>query len=473
MKLNRRQFLAAATAAAAIPPAFATPPTPSAFPKDFLWGASTSAYQIEGALDADGRGPSVWDTYAKQGRIADGTTAARACEHYRRYPEDVALMRAAHFNAYRFSIAWPRVVPAGTGAVNAKGLDFYDRLVGIRPMACLFHWDLPQPLQDRGGWQSREMVDPFVEYARIVVRRLGDRVKDWMMLNEPNVVAIFGYGLTDHAPGLNLGEMGVLRALHHQNLAQGAALDEALAKGAGAALRALRAEHSDLRLGTGTSVQPCRPDSDSDADRAAAIRWDAVWNRVTVDGLLRGQVPDVLAGKMAAIIRPGDLENIRFPIDLLGLNYYSRCTIRHDPDHMFQAWWGDPKAQRQTAMGWPVQPDGLYDLLMELKMLYGNPATFIAENGAAYDDVVGPDGQVHDPERTRFLQEHIAQVERALKDGADVRGFLVWSLLDNFEWAFGLSRRFGIVHVDYDSQKRTPKDSYQWYADFIRRTRGL
>lgn len=432
------------------------------FPKDFLWGASTSAYQIEGALDADGRGKDIWDTFTEQGRIMDGSSAKRACDHYHRYPEDIALMKGAGFNAYRFSIAWPRVIPEGTGAVNAKGLDFYDRLVdaileaGIRPMACLYHWDLPQPLQDRGGWQGREIVGPFADYARVVAARLADRVKDWMMLNEPNVVAIFGYGLTDHAPGLNLGEMGVLKALHHQNLAQGAAL------------RVLRAEHQGLTLGTVTNIQPCRPDTDSEADRAAAIRWDAVWNRVTVDGLLRGAVPDVLAEKMAPIVQPGDLENARFPIDLLGINYYSRCTMKHDPGHMFDVWWGDPKAERYTFMGWPVQPDGLYDLLMEFKTLYGNPATFIAENGAAYDDVVSPDGSVHDAERTQFIREHIQQVARALNDGANVKGYLAWSLLDNFEWAFGLSKRFGMVHVDYDTLQRTPKDSFRMFSEVVK-----
>lgn len=468
MELNRREFLAAAAAMAAAPAHAATAvPRSSPFPADFLWGASTSAYQIEGALTADGRGPDIWDTFTRRGGITDGTTAARACEHYTRYAEDVALMRAAHFNAYRFSVAWPRIVPAGTGAVNGKGLDFYDRLVdrllaaGIRPLACLYHWDLPQPLQDKGGWQGREIVGPFTDYARIVAARLGDRVKDWMMLNEPNVVSIFGYGLGEHAPGLKLGETGILRALHHQNLAQGAAL------------RALRADRADLRLGTVTSVQPCRPETATDADRAAAIRWDAVWNRVAVDGLLRGQVPDILAEPMDGIVQPGDLAAIRFPVDLLGINYYSRCTMRHDPARPFQAGWGAAPTDRHTAMGWPVEPEGLYEILMEFKALYGNPPVFVAENGAAYDDVVAADGQVHDPERTRFLQDHAAQVGRALADGADVRGYLAWSLLDNFEWAFGLSKRFGLVRVDYDSQKRTPKDSFRWYADFIRQSRGL
>ncbi|MBI2241616.1 MAG: beta-glucosidase [Magnetospirillum gryphiswaldense] len=464
MRLKRRDFLAATAALAAFPGntyAAKAPP----FPKDFLWGASTSAYQIEGALDADGRGPSVWDSFAAQGRIQDGSNAARACEHYTRYREDVALMKAAHFNAYRFSIAWPRIQPQGTGPANAKGLDFYDRLVdellkaGIRPLACLYHWDMPQALQDQGGWQSRAMTGPFADYARIVAARLGDRVKDWMMLNEPNVVAIFGHGLREHAPGLGLGEMGVLRALHHQNLAQGAAL------------RAIRAEHGDCRLGTVTSVQPCRPETPSDADRAAAIRWDAVWNRVAVDGLLRGAVPDVLAERMAPIIQPGDLAAIKFPVDLLGINYYSPNTMRHAPGQMFEVGWGRAPTDRFTAMGWPVQPDGLYEVLMEFKNLYGNPATFVAENGAAYDDALSADGQVHDPDRIRYLADHIAEVRRALADGANVTGYLAWSLLDNFEWAFGLSKRFGLVRVDYDSQKRIPKDSYRWFADFIKKAR--
>ena len=432
------------------------------FPKDFMWGASTSSYQIEGALDVDGRGPDIWDTFTKAGKIQDGSSAAMACDHYRRYPEDIALMKAAGFNSYRFSIAWPRIIPAGTGAINEKGLDFYDRLVdeilktGISPKACLYHWDLPQPLEDIGGWQSREMTGPFAEYARVVTKRLGDRVKTWMMLNEPNVVSIFGYGVGEHAPGLHLGEQGILKSLHHLNLAQGAAL------------RAIAAEHSGLTLGTVTNIQPCRPDTDSEADRAAAIRWDAVWNRVTVDGLLRGQVPDVLAEKMRDIVKPGDMELAKYPIDLLGINYYSRCTMKHEEGHPFNVWWGDPKAERYTFMGWPVQPDGLYDLLMEFKNLYGNIPTYIAENGAAYDDVVSPDGQVHDADRVRFFKEHLEQVHRALRDGANVKGYLAWSLLDNFEWAFGLSKRFGIVRVDYDTQKRTPKDSYKYLSQVMK-----
>jgi beta-glucosidase len=462
MKLSRRRLLIGAAAMTTVPLPSAAAKGTRRFPKGFLWGASTSAYQIEGATEEDGRGPDIWDTFTKAGKILDGTNARVACDHYHRYKEDVAIMKAAGFNAYRFSIAWPRIIPAGTGAVNSKGLDFYDRLVdeilkaGIRPMGCLYHWDLPQPLEDKGGWQGREIVGPFADYARVVTKRLGDRVKDWMMLNEPNVVAIFGYGVGEHAPGLHLGEQGILRALHHQNLAQGSAL------------RAIAAEHKGMTLGTVTNIQPSRPDSDSEKDRAAAIRWDAVWNRVTVDGLLRGAVPDVLAEKMAGMVKPGDMELAKYPIDLLGINYYSRCTMKHEEGHPFDAWWGDPKVDRYTFMGWPVQPDGLYDLLMEFKHLYGNPAVYIAENGAAYEDTVAPDGSVHDVERTRFIREHIEQVHRALTDGANIKGYLAWSLLDNFEWAFGLAKRFGIVRVDYETQKRTPKDSYKMLAEVIR-----
>ncbi|MDA8232632.1 MAG: GH1 family beta-glucosidase [Magnetospirillum sp.] len=428
------------------------------FPAGFLWGASTSSYQIEGALDADGRGPCVWDTFAAADKIQDGSSAATACDHYHRWPEDIALMKQAGFNAYRFSIAWPRVIPAGSGAVNAKGLDFYDRLVdglldaGIRPMACLYHWDLPQPLEDGGGWQGREVIGPFAEYARVVTRRLADRVKDWMMLNEPNVVAIFGYGVGEHAPGHTLGEQGILKALHHQNLAQGAAL------------RAIAAEHSGLTLGTVINLQPCRAESGRPEDIAAAARWDAVWNRVPLDGLLRGRIPPLLAEAMKDIVKPGDEEAIRYPIDLLGINYYSRMTMKHEAGHPFDVWWGDAHCDRYTFMGWPVQPDGLYDLLAEFKRDYGNPAVFIAENGAAYDDTVDADGQIRDAERVRFLKDHLEAVARAIADGCNVKGYLCWSLLDNFEWAFGLSKRFGIVRVDYDTLKRTPKDSYRFLS---------
>lgn len=445
------------------------------FPPGFFWGASTSSYQIEGALDVDGRGACVWDTFAAAGKIQDGTTAAVACDHYRRWPEDVALLKNAGFNTYRFSVAWPRIQADGTGPAIAAGLDFYDRLVdgllaaGIRPMACLYHWDLPQPLEDKGGWQGREIIGPFADYARIVAARLADRVKDWMMLNEPNVVAIFGYGVGEHAPGHLLGETGMLRALHHQNLAQGAAL------------RAIAAEHAGLTLGTVLNLQPCRAEDDQPENVAAAARWDAVWNRVTLDGVLKGEIPALLADKMAGFVLPGDTELIRYPIDLLGINYYSRMTMKHEAGRPFDVWWGDAfkpdlnrpevKTDRWTYMAWPVQPDGLYELLTDIRDNYGNLPVFIAENGAAYDDAVAPDGAVHDADRTAFFRDHLQATARAAAEGCAVKGYLCWSLLDNFEWAYGLAKRFGVVRVDYDTQKRTPKDSYHFVSACARANR--
>jgi len=428
------------------------------FPKDFLWGASTAAYQIEGASFEDGRGDSVWDKFTRDGKIMDGSNAWTACDHYHRFGEDIALLKDAGFNAYRFSIAWPRIFPTGSGEINAKGLDFYDRLVdrlleaGIRPMACLYHWDLPQTLEDKGGWQGREVIGPFADYARAVSARLADRCKDWVMLNEPNVVAIFGYGVGEHAPGHKLGEQGILRALHHQNLAQGAAL------------RAIAAEHSGVTLGTVCNLQPCGAESDKPEDIAAAARWDAVWNKVILDGLMRGQIPPLLAEKMKDFVLPGDEEAIRYPIDMLGINYYSRMTMKYEAGRPFDVFWGDAHCDRWTYMGWPVQPDGLYDLLKMFKDDYGNPAVYIAENGAAYDDKVEADGSVHDADRVAFIKDHLMSVGKALQDGCNVKGYLCWSLLDNFEWAFGLSKRFGIVRVDYDSLQRTPKDSYRFLS---------
>ena len=429
----------------------------------FIWGASTSAAQIEGAASEDGRGPSIWDGFAAEpGRIADGSTPAVACDHYHRWQGDIALMRELGIGAYRFSIAWPRVMPAGRGAVNMQGLAFYERLVdgllaaGIQPMPCLYHWDLPLALHQAGGWLNRDAADWFADYATAVVRRLGDRVPHWFMLNEPSVQAMFGYALGDHAPGLNGGASAFLAVLHNQNRAQGTAL------------RALRAARSGLKLGTVLSLQPTLADSDEPADRQAAVRWDAVWNRLALDGLMRGRIPDVLADPMKGIVRPGDLEQVRFPIDLLGLNYYSRMTVRHQPGALFDVGWGRPRTDRITAMGWPVQPDGLYDILQELKQLYGNPPVIVTENGAAYDDRLASDGTVADAARIAFLRDHVAEVMRARTDGCNVKGYMVWSLLDNFEWAAGYTRRFGLLYVDYPSQRRIPKQSFAWYRNIVR-----
>jgi beta-glucosidase len=428
------------------------------FPKDFTFGVSTSSAQIEGAAEADGKSPSIWDVFAKQpGKIADGGTPEVACDHYHRFEEDIALMQELGIGAYRFSIAWPRVMPGGTGAQNEKGWAFYDKLVdgllkaGIRPMPCLYHWDLPQVLQERGGWLSRDSAAWLAEYALAALTRLGDRVDTWFILNEAAVHAYFGHGTGEHAPGIGGGPDGVLQALHHQNLAQATAL------------RAMRGARSDLRLGTVLSLQPVLPETDSSEDRAAALRWDAMWNRVPLDGLLRGAVPDVLAPAMAKIVQPDDLALINTPIDLLGMNYYSRFTVRHEPGRLFDVGWGKAKAERFTAYGWPVEPEGIREMLLELKALYGNPPVLITENGAAYADNASG-GRVSDDDRIAFLRDHLLNVRRAIDDGCNVRGYMAWSLLDNFEWQMGYKMRFGLVYVDFaDRQKRVPKASYNWF----------
>jgi beta-glucosidase len=430
----------------------------SKFPDGFVWGVSTSAAQIEGAAEIDGRSPSIWDIFAKQpDRIADGGTPEVACDHYHRVAEDIALMQGLGIGAYRFSIAWPRVMPEGVGRQNEKGWAFYDRLVdgllaaGIKPMPCLYHWDLPQALQERGGWLSRDSAAWLAEYAVAAVERLGDRVDTWFVLNEAAVHAVFGHGTGEHAPGIAGGNAGVLQALHHQNLAQGTAL------------RAMRQARGKLTLGTVLSLQPVVPETESKADHDAAIRWDAVWNRLALDGLMRGTVPEVLVPALDKVVQPDDLDLVKTPIDVLGMNYYSRFTMRHEPGRLFDVGWGRPHAGRFTAYGWPVEPQGLKEMLLQLKTLYGNPPVLITENGAAYTDDLS-DGAVEDDERITFLRDHLSALEEAVQEGCNVRGFMAWSLLDNFEWQMGYKMRFGLVFVDFvKDRKRIPKASYDWF----------
>jgi beta-glucosidase len=436
------------------------------FPADFAWGASTSSYQIEGAVEEDGRGKSIWDTFSHTpGRVKNDDTGDVACDHYHRWLEDVEWLSRGGFNAYRFSTAWPRIFPAGTGAVEPRGLDFYDRLVdgllgrGITPWLCLYHWDLPQALQDDGGWLKRDIAPKFGNYARAVARRLGDRVKHWAMFNEPNIHALFGHGLGSHAPGLSGGLPNFLAAIHHQNLAQGEAL------------QAVRAEHTGLQLGTVINLQPARPSSERPEDRRAAERFDAFWNGACLDPLLASSYPRAIADQFAPLLAAGDLETIHQPVDFLGVNYYSPMYIARAPDSLFGAWWGAvPEGTRFTAMGWPIIPDGLYDELAGLRARYGDLALYVTENGACFDDRVAADGTVPDDDRVAFLRDHLAAARRALADGVNLRGYFVWSLLDNFEWAEGYSRRFGIIHVDFVTQKRTPKASFAYLGSVVRRS---
>jgi beta-glucosidase len=439
------------------------------FPADFVWGTATAAYQIEGATSEDGRGRSIWDTFSEEpGRVRNGETGAVADDHYHRFREDVALMRDLGVNGYRFSIAWPRVLPSGEGTVNELGLSFYDALVdalleaGIQPFVTLYHWDLPQALEDRGGWLSRDTADAFASYAEIVARRLGDRVKHWITLNEPQVAAFAGYASGDHAPGLREGDAGGIRAAHHLLLAHGSAVE------------AIRQARPDARVGITLNLTPVHPASDAESDRVIARRQDVRQNRLFLDPLFRGRYADETRGAFGEIAPPveaGDLSVISRPIDFLGVNYYSRSVVRAGPEGKTEHI--RPRGSRFTEMGWEVYPDGLRELLIRLQRDYSPPRMYVTENGAAFSDVRLHDGSVRDPERREYINAHIDAIERALIEGADVRGYFVWSLLDNFEWAHGYSKRFGIVFVDYPTLERVPKESARWFAEFVRRQRGI
>ena len=465
--LSRRRMLAAALGPLALTKprrANATVLVEPAFPADFVWGASTSSYQIEGAVDVDGRGKSIWDVFSHTpGRISGGDTGDVACDHYHRWREDIDLLARGGFNAYRFSVAWPRILPAGAGAVEQRGLDFYDRLVDglvahcVTPWLCLYHWDLPQALQDGGGWRQRDIAPKFADYARVVAKRLGDRVRHWAMFNEPNVHALFGHGLGSHAPGLT-GLPNFLAAIHHQNLAQGQAL------------QALRAERADLQLGTVISLQPARPSSGSAADRRATERFDAMWNGACLEPLCNGRYPAAAAADFAPLVADGDLAVIRQPIDYLGVNYYAPMYIADAPQSLFGAWFGAvPAGMTFTAMGWPIDAPGLTEELIDLRNRYGDPVLYVTENGACYDDATIVDGTVRDDDRTEYLRAHIAAARSALAAGVKLRGYFVWSLLDNFEWASGFGRRFGVVHVDFATLQRTPKSSFAYLAGVMRK----
>jgi len=445
-----------------------TDPLPT-FPPGFRWGVATASYQIEGAVAEDGRKPSIWDTFAATpGKVANGDTGAVACDHYHRWEDDLDLMQRLGVQAYRFSVAWPRVIPDGTGAVNARGLDFYDRLVdgllarGIEPYATLYHWDLPQPLQDAGGWPWRGIVEPFAAYADAVTRRLGDRVRGYATLNEPWCSAHLGYDFGEHAPGLRDRALA-LQASHHLLLAHGAALP------------VMRENAPDAHHGVVLNLYPTYPASDAPEDAAAARRFDGFFNRWYLEPLLLGRYPaDLWAayGADAPAVEDGDLGAIARPLDFLGVNYYSRFTVAADPGPQGLTPVPPPPDAELTEMGWEVYPQGLTDLLLRLERDYDLPPLFITENGAAYPDVMGADGRVEDADRVRFLERHVGALADAIARGVDVRGYFAWSLLDNFEWSHGYGKRFGLVHVDYGTQARTPKRSALWYADLIARQRA-
>lgn len=436
-----------------------------AFPRDFLWGAATSAYQIEGSPLADGAGPSIWQRFAHTpGRIFGGDTGDIACDHYRRYRDDLALMCELGLNAYRFSVSWSRVMPHGRGAVNAAGLDFYERLVdgllgrGIEPMVTLYHWDLPAALDDRGGWLNPDIADWFADYARALFHRLDDRVKLWATLNEPWVVADAGYLHGVHAPG-------------HRSPFEAAIASHHLLRAHGAAVRAYRAEGRH-RIGLVVNLEPKHAASQSAEDLAATARADAYMNRQYLDAIFLGGYPAELRAVFGTAWPEWpqeDFTQIREPIDFLGINYYTRSVTRHDP----AAWPLAAVAVRQkqatyTETGWEVYPQGLTDMLVWVKERYGNPLVFVTENGAAFYDPPTVHGDVpSDPLRVEYLRSHLRAVHAARTAACNVQGYFAWSLLDNLEWSLGFSKRFGLVHVDFETQRRTPKASARFYSRVI------
>jgi beta-glucosidase len=431
-------------------------------PEGFRFGTSTAAYQIEGGATEGGRGPSIWDTFtAEPGRIADGSTGAVACDHYHRYAEDVALMARLGTRDYRLSLSWSRIMPDGR-TVNEAGLAFYDRLLDellaheIAPMVTLYHWDLPQALEDDGGWLNRETVDRFAEYAAVVGERFVDRVAHWVPVNEPNVASLVGYGLGLHAPGRTL-MFDSLWASHHLLLAHGRAAIE------------LR-RHGAQSIGCANNHAPVWPASDGDADVGASKIYDGLWNGMFLEPMLLGRYPVDLAPLLDGLAEPGDMATIRQPLDFYGVNYYNPMKIAaasEDADMPFAL--RDIVGYPTTDIGWPVVPDALREWLIMFRARYraALPPIVITESGCAYN--MGPDehGVVDDQPRIDYLHGHLTAVREAVDRGVDVRGYYCWSLMDNFEWAEGYTQRFGLVHVDYDTLRRTPKRSFRWYADLI------
>jgi len=440
------------------------------FPKGFIWGAATSAYQIEGGWNEDGKGESIWDRFAHTpGKIEDGSTGDVACDHYHRWRDDIALMKSLGLQAYRFSINWPRVLPQGRGPVNAAGLDFYSRLVdglleaGITPFVTLYHWELPQALQDEGGWPARATAEAFVEYADLVSRRLGDRVKNWITHNEPWCAAFLGYAKGEHAPGVKGDWKRALAAAHHVLLSHGWAVP------------VIRRDSPGAEVGITLNFEWTMPASPSAPDYHAARAHDGYFNRWFADPLYgRGYPADKVAEYAAAgywdagLIRSGDLDAIAARTDFLGANYYTRMVARDEaaPGNLPPTEFKAPEAE-WTEMSWEVYPDGLYRLLCRLHFDYQPRKLYVTENGASYSDGPDREGRVRDERRLNYLLRHFTAAHRALDAGAPLAGYFVWSLMDNFEWAKGYTQRFGIVWVDYQTQQRRPKDSALWYRDVI------
>lgn len=434
------------------------------FPDGFVWGAATASYQIEGAVNEDGRGESIWDRFCRtEGKVHNGDTGDVACDHYHRWPEDITLMQDIGIDAYRFSIAWPRILPDGRGRINEPGIAFYERLVdgllaaGITPWATLYHWDLPQILEDQGGWPNRATAEAFAEYVDVITSRLGDRVKHWITLNEPWCSGFLGYLTGHHAPG-RTSMADAMQAYHTLNLAHGLAVP------------IIRRNSPGAQVGITLNLAHAYPNSDSEADQAAAQRFDDFMNGMFLGPLYGRGYPqgtiDAL-GDAAPIVEAGDIEIIAAPTDFLGINYYTPSFIKDAPDQPGIQIESVRHDGAYTEMDWLVYPQGLRDLLVDVSRDYPTGPLYVTENGAAYVDAPPQDGRVDDRQRTEYYALHLAACREAIEAGAPLQGYFAWSLMDNFEWAFGYTKRFGITYVDYDTQERTLKDSARWYGQVI------
>ena len=439
------------------------------FPRNFFWGAATSSYQIEGAWKADGKGESIWDRFAHTpGKIKNGDTGDVACDSYHRWQEDIALLRAMNLNSYRFSISWPRIQPSGAGPANSKGVDYYRRLVDallearIRPLVTLYHWDLPQVLEDAGGWPNRDTAARFADYAEQMGRALGDRVSDWILFNEPLAFTYQGYLEGNHAPGRK-SLLGFLRATHTVNLAQAAAF------------QSLKASCPSARVGTALSMSPCEPATNSEEDRVAAERADGVTNLWFLEPALKGHYPKALAffPDSAMGMRSIDLDKMKAPLDFIGINLYYRTIasaptaierLSHPQQWLFPVKMSGGEQGPKTDMGWEVWPQALYDMVMRITRDFNRPVIEITESGCGYNDGPDANGMIHDSRRIDYHRQYLQALAQAMADGADVRGYHAWSLMDNFEWAEGFSQRFGLAYVDFKTQKRTMKESGRWYG---------
>jgi beta-glucosidase len=435
-----------------------------AFPNDFVWGAATASYQIEGAALEDGRGECIWTRFSHTpGKVHKGDTGDIACDHYHRYRDDIQLMRWLGLKAYRFSVAWSRVIPAGTGAINEKGIDFYDRLIdglleaGIEPFLTLYHWDLPQALQDRGGWANPEIVYWFADYAQVVAQCFGDRVKNWITLNEPWCISLLGYYIGEHAPGLQ-DLPTALTAAHHLNLSHAAAVHRIRQNAAGA------------KVGITLNYSHAEPATDRPEDVKAVQLYDGFFNRWYLDPVLKGSYPADLVehyGKALAGIHLDEVAGAAVPLDFLGLNYYSRALLAADDSQLIPVKYVHNPASEYTEMGWEVYPDGIRQMLLRIQRDYAPSAFYITENGSAFIDPEPQNNLVPDPRRLAYLKAHLISLEQAIAEGVPLKGYFAWSLMDNFEWAFGYSKRFGMIYVDYSTQQRTPKSSAHYYKRVI------